>query len=155
MKRGFLNKKDYAHAENASNWIQSQVARTTTGVLNGCAFVPQADFVWGADGRRTCDHVLCYDELRESFDVLMAHLSNNTRVGNVPRFETAPQLSHHMPSTLTPDDLTPRAREAVLSRYAEDACFLGYGPCASEALRLARARLERPVKCGRGHGLAR
>ena len=45
-------------------------------------------------------------------------------------------------------DLTEAARAAVLERYAEDACFLGYGACASESLVRAREALERPVQCG-------
>ena len=66
----------------------------------------------------------------------------------MPPLSSVPPTKHHGPSRLSPSSLSPAAREAVLARYSEDSCFLGYAACATEALRLARERLERPVRCG-------
>jgi hypothetical protein len=109
----------------------------------GCHWVNQSDFVWDTSGRRTCQHVLCYERLRTDFDRLMAQLAIPTML-----WKDVPPVTHHPPTPLTAKHLAQETRAALHARYERDACFLGYGPC-SEALMQARAALERPVQCGR------
>merc|ERR1711884_751354 len=37
----------------------------------GCFFVPQAEFVFGANGSRLCQHVLHFENLTAEFNLLM------------------------------------------------------------------------------------
>lgn len=124
----------------ASEWIVHELKRDGDF---GCSFVGQHEYVWDAHGRRTCEHVLCFGgELHRHVDALMSELGVA-----VPTLQTIEAVRHHGPTNLSADGLTHEAREAVAKRYSEDACFLGYEPCATRALADARARLERPVQC--------
>jgi hypothetical protein len=125
-------------AAAAGSWLKS-VARRTKHF--GCHWINQSAFVWDASGRRTCQHVLCYERLRSDFDQLMAKL----RVPTKPWSEVPP-VTHHPYTSLTKHNLSKETRDALHTRYASDACFLGYGPC-DEALMRKRAALERPVDC--------
>ena len=84
------------------------------------------------------------------FDPLAASLGLN-----LPPIGAQKPIVHHRPSSLRVGLLSAAAVEAVLARFAEDACFLGYGECATEELVRARAALEGPVACGRAAGSRR
>lgn len=128
-------------SDAAGAWLTREIDKFTSA-RQSCHFVPQSNFVWDAAGRRTCQHVLCHEALPAAFDALSVQLG-----WELPSLTSVRRITHHAPSNLTADALPLAARDAVLKRYEADLCFLGYEPCATEALRAERSRLERPVTC--------
>lgn len=126
----------------ANAWVGHFVEQGTA--ISTCHALPQSHYVWDSDGQRTCQYVLCYESLPDGFDALMRQLNVT-----VPLLASVTPIAHHAPTNLSAMDLSQEVHEAVLRRYAEDACFLGYAPCASHELAQARASLEgRRVSCG-------
>ena len=138
---GVRDKRLVNNSRAASEWIVREALSKTAHF--GCNFLPQADFVWDALGNRTCQHVLCYERLRTDFDPLVAQLGLS-----LPPLSSQERVVHHATSVLTVSSLSGAAHEAVQQRFAQDVCFLGYGPCATQELARARAALEEPVRCG-------
>lgn len=77
-----FNGKDKIHGKlynstHASNYLLSQNekdvrdGKSCAHFRQACHFVPQHEFVWNAQGRRTCEHVLTLDRLNDDFVDLM------------------------------------------------------------------------------------
>eukprot|EP00403_Amphidinium_massartii_P041406 CAMPEP_0178433340 /NCGR_PEP_ID=MMETSP0689_2-20121128/32853_1 /TAXON_ID=160604 /ORGANISM="Amphidinium massartii, Strain CS-259" /LENGTH=293 /DNA_ID=CAMNT_0020055361 /DNA_START=67 /DNA_END=945 /DNA_ORIENTATION=+ len=89
-------------------------------VLNGCHLVPQAEYVWGRDGRQWCQTMLRLEEFPTAFDNYMA----SRNLTSVQLRESPVNLGHCQ--DLSVDDIDPSNIKLINDIYHEDFERLNY-----------------------------
>ena len=100
---------------DAQEFLVELAARLTTKKMcrNDCHFMPQFEYVYDWNGKRTCHHAIRYGpKLKEGFDALMKSKGLSHRLSSEPIF------THHL---VAPLERTARLREAnqILLRKRE------------------------------------
>ena len=116
-----LNKEDYFTATKLNAWISYVVEKKLyiTGG-NDCHLIPQTNYVYDVDGKRSCDNLLRFEYLNDDFNKLMktknlAHLELN---------EIHNKSSTHLQPELTHNDITPENMEKIKEIYHKDFALL-------------------------------
>lgn len=92
--------------------------------VQNCHFMLQSEYVWGpsflwgALRKRTCDYVLKFEELPDSFNALMARKGYGARLSRQRHNKGVCNISRR--------DLLPEVRSLLFSVYAEDYRLLNY-----------------------------
>ena len=116
----FRRYADRLDAAKANAWIRDALPRLNT-CYGDCHLLAQHEFVWDVAGRRTCDHVLRHETLRDDFPKLMA-LYNRTAALPAWTWDMGEK------GALTVDDVDARLATAVRCAFEADLCLLGYAP---------------------------
>uniref|UniRef100_A0A7S2RWM4 Carbohydrate sulfotransferase n=1 Tax=Rhizochromulina marina TaxID=1034831 RepID=A0A7S2RWM4_9STRA len=131
---------DVAAAEDFLVNLVKRYARNPAS--SDCHLVPQFLYIWGQEGRRTCHHVIHYEDgLNAQLEALMAAYDIAW-----PPSRGMNKISHHPPSSVSPSDIAPDIAALVRAVYWKDMCLLGYRPDGSAMVRV------RPVRRGHGRG---
>eukprot|EP00403_Amphidinium_massartii_P026596 CAMPEP_0178398686 /NCGR_PEP_ID=MMETSP0689_2-20121128/14899_1 /TAXON_ID=160604 /ORGANISM="Amphidinium massartii, Strain CS-259" /LENGTH=292 /DNA_ID=CAMNT_0020019453 /DNA_START=46 /DNA_END=924 /DNA_ORIENTATION=+ len=104
--------------DKLKEWLEAYKSGDT--MLNGCHLVPQAEYVWGRDGRQWCQNMLRLEEFPAAFDNYMAS-RNLTRV----QLKESPVNLGHC-QDLSVDDIEPRNIKLINEIYHEDFERLNY-----------------------------
>lgn len=118
-----LHEKPACSAEGLNHFLRLALNAVKNGTkfLHDCHMVPQADFIWGRDGRQWCKHILRSDRLPGAFNDLMRDH------GYAARLDDGFRNSNGTTScALTPASLSRETMELLDSVYEDDFAKLGY-----------------------------
>ena len=82
--------------------------------IKDCHLIPQHLFVWDAEGRCTCTHLVRFENVEEDFDALMrAH-------GYAYRLNETKRNTHHDPTPVTVANVSTSVQRMLRHAYADD-----------------------------------
>ena len=115
---------DRFDAAKANAWLRDTLPKLDSCDLD-CHLLPQHEFVWDARGRRTCDHALRHENLKDDFAALMRAYNRTTALPR--RLARADRRLRAAEKTgVAVGDVDPWLARDVRCAYAADLCLLGY-----------------------------
>mmetsp|Transcript_13141 Transcript_13141/g.29629 ORF Transcript_13141/g.29629 Transcript_13141/m.29629 type:complete len:298 (-) Transcript_13141:87-980(-) len=92
--------------------------------INGCHLVPQAEYVWGRDGRQWCQSILRLEEFPQAFDNFIASRSQTFQSQSIKLHQSPINYGHCQ--DLSVDDISNYNIQLINEIYHEDFQRLNY-----------------------------